>query len=314
MTLIEDHDLLVREPDLLQHSVQAVMWSGQPQRMRPAIEATIARLKAAGDTRRPHRDRPWARLVRLRRGRLGLRGAAGRRGVGPRAASPGGRATCATRWSRWRRSKACAATPPTPSVTPARPRSWPGSSRTTRARSRRSGPRCSPGCRRTTWLLSQLRPTRWQRRLSAHGPSREPAGVLRRPARPRGARSPRGRGPPAAGDARRHRRGRTARVQGRGGARPRPSGAGQHRAGRRGGRAGRAAGRRRVRLRPGPAPARRGRHDATAGATGRGPRPPAHRRRPTSLTSAPRRGWSGRRTSCAPPGPRCGTPPSPRPR
>ena len=51
MTLIEDHELLVREPDLLQHSVQAVMWSGQPQRMRPAIEATIARLKAAGDTR-----------------------------------------------------------------------------------------------------------------------------------------------------------------------------------------------------------------------------------------------------------------------
>jgi len=48
---IEDHDLLVTEPDLLAMTVQAAMWSGHPQRLRGPIDAAVARLRAAGDTR-----------------------------------------------------------------------------------------------------------------------------------------------------------------------------------------------------------------------------------------------------------------------
>jgi len=48
---IEDHDLLVTEPDLLAMTVQAAMWSGHPRRLRAPIDAAVARLRAAGDTR-----------------------------------------------------------------------------------------------------------------------------------------------------------------------------------------------------------------------------------------------------------------------
>jgi DNA-binding CsgD family transcriptional regulator len=51
MTGIEQGDLLDTHPDLLQMTVQAVMWSGQHRRMRLQIERTIDQLKSAGDTR-----------------------------------------------------------------------------------------------------------------------------------------------------------------------------------------------------------------------------------------------------------------------
>jgi len=51
LTAIEAHDLLSDDPDLLPMTVQAVMWSGKPQRMRPTIDAAVARLRAVGDTR-----------------------------------------------------------------------------------------------------------------------------------------------------------------------------------------------------------------------------------------------------------------------
>lgn len=51
LAVIEDEDLLEASPDLLQMTVQAAMWSGQPMRLRAAIDATVARLRAAGDTR-----------------------------------------------------------------------------------------------------------------------------------------------------------------------------------------------------------------------------------------------------------------------
>lgn len=51
LTLIESHDLLRTDPDLLPMAVQAVMWSGLPKRLRAAIDAAVARQRAAGDTR-----------------------------------------------------------------------------------------------------------------------------------------------------------------------------------------------------------------------------------------------------------------------
>jgi DNA-binding CsgD family transcriptional regulator len=51
LTIIETHNLLATEPDLLPMVVQAVMWSGHPRRLRPAIDAAVARQRAAGDTR-----------------------------------------------------------------------------------------------------------------------------------------------------------------------------------------------------------------------------------------------------------------------
>ena len=51
LTTIETHDLLVGEPEMLPMTVQAAMWSGRPQRARPTIDAAVARLRAAGDTR-----------------------------------------------------------------------------------------------------------------------------------------------------------------------------------------------------------------------------------------------------------------------
>ena len=51
LSVIEGHDLLASDPDLLQMTVQAVMWSGHPKRLREAIDAAVARQRAAGDTR-----------------------------------------------------------------------------------------------------------------------------------------------------------------------------------------------------------------------------------------------------------------------
>ncbi len=51
LTVIENHDLLATEPDLLPMTVQAVMWSGHPKRLRASIDAAVARLRAAGETR-----------------------------------------------------------------------------------------------------------------------------------------------------------------------------------------------------------------------------------------------------------------------
>ena len=51
LTAIETHDLLASEPEMLPMTVQAAMWSGQPKRARTSIDAAVARLRAAGDTR-----------------------------------------------------------------------------------------------------------------------------------------------------------------------------------------------------------------------------------------------------------------------
>ena len=51
LTAIEDGDLLRQNPDLLQMTVQAAMWSGSPARLRGAIDEMVAGLRAAGDTR-----------------------------------------------------------------------------------------------------------------------------------------------------------------------------------------------------------------------------------------------------------------------
>jgi DNA-binding CsgD family transcriptional regulator len=51
LAVIETHDLLATDPDLLPMTVQAVMWSGHPRRLREAIDAAVARQRAAGDTR-----------------------------------------------------------------------------------------------------------------------------------------------------------------------------------------------------------------------------------------------------------------------
>ena len=51
LATIEDEELLRTHPDLLQMTVQAAMWSGSPMRLRAAIDETVARLRAAGDTR-----------------------------------------------------------------------------------------------------------------------------------------------------------------------------------------------------------------------------------------------------------------------
>ncbi|HEY5185237.1 MAG TPA: AAA family ATPase [Actinomycetes bacterium] len=51
LATIEDEDLLRTHTDLLQMTVQAAMWSGSPMRLREAIDETVARLRAAGDTR-----------------------------------------------------------------------------------------------------------------------------------------------------------------------------------------------------------------------------------------------------------------------
>ena len=51
MAVIEAHDLLDSHPELLHMTVQTVMWAGQPRRMRVAIDAAVARLRAAGETR-----------------------------------------------------------------------------------------------------------------------------------------------------------------------------------------------------------------------------------------------------------------------
>jgi DNA-binding CsgD family transcriptional regulator len=51
LSAIEARDLLAVDSDLLPMTVQAVMWSGRPRRLRPAIDAAVARLRAAGDTR-----------------------------------------------------------------------------------------------------------------------------------------------------------------------------------------------------------------------------------------------------------------------
>ena len=51
LTVIETHQLLAADPDLLPMAVQAAMWSGHPKRLREAIDAEVARQRAAGDTR-----------------------------------------------------------------------------------------------------------------------------------------------------------------------------------------------------------------------------------------------------------------------
>ncbi len=51
LTVIETHRLLAVDPDLLPMTVQAAMWSGRPNRLRAAIDAEVARRRAAGDTR-----------------------------------------------------------------------------------------------------------------------------------------------------------------------------------------------------------------------------------------------------------------------
>jgi DNA-binding CsgD family transcriptional regulator len=51
LTAIETHDLLVSDIEILPMTVQAVMWSGHPKRLRPAIDAAVARLRAQGETR-----------------------------------------------------------------------------------------------------------------------------------------------------------------------------------------------------------------------------------------------------------------------
>ena len=51
MDRIESDDLLARSPDLLQLTVQAVMWSGRTERLRPQITAVVSRLAAQGDLR-----------------------------------------------------------------------------------------------------------------------------------------------------------------------------------------------------------------------------------------------------------------------
>jgi len=51
LTLIETHDLLVTDLELLPMTVQAVMWSGHPRRLRTAIDTAVARQRAAGDAR-----------------------------------------------------------------------------------------------------------------------------------------------------------------------------------------------------------------------------------------------------------------------
>jgi DNA-binding CsgD family transcriptional regulator len=48
---IDEHDLLAADPELLPMTVQAAMWSGHPRRLRPAIDAAVSRLRAAGETR-----------------------------------------------------------------------------------------------------------------------------------------------------------------------------------------------------------------------------------------------------------------------
>ncbi|MFN8156195.1 MAG: AAA family ATPase [Candidatus Nanopelagicales bacterium] len=51
MDLIESGDLLTTSPDLLQLAVQAVMWSGQTQRLRDQISGVVAQMAAQGDLR-----------------------------------------------------------------------------------------------------------------------------------------------------------------------------------------------------------------------------------------------------------------------
>lgn len=51
LDLLESHDLLASSPDLLQLAVQAVMWSGQTERLRAQIGAVVADLAAQGDLR-----------------------------------------------------------------------------------------------------------------------------------------------------------------------------------------------------------------------------------------------------------------------
>lgn len=51
LTVIETHQLLALDPDLLPMTVQAAMWSGHPNRLREAIDAAVSRQRAAGDTR-----------------------------------------------------------------------------------------------------------------------------------------------------------------------------------------------------------------------------------------------------------------------
>ncbi len=51
LALIGEHGLLEVDVDLLPMTVQAAMWSGHPQRLRPQIDAALAGLRAAGDTR-----------------------------------------------------------------------------------------------------------------------------------------------------------------------------------------------------------------------------------------------------------------------
>ncbi len=48
---IESHDLLASDVEILPMTVQAVMWSGHPKRLRPAIDAAVSRLRAQGETR-----------------------------------------------------------------------------------------------------------------------------------------------------------------------------------------------------------------------------------------------------------------------
>jgi DNA-binding CsgD family transcriptional regulator len=50
LDVIETRDLLASHPDLLAMTVMAVMWSGNPRRLRAAINAAVDRLRAAGDT------------------------------------------------------------------------------------------------------------------------------------------------------------------------------------------------------------------------------------------------------------------------
>ena len=58
---IEKHDLLVDDVELLPMTVQAVMWSGHPRRLRPAIDEAVSRLRAQGETRiRGHATRGLA--------------------------------------------------------------------------------------------------------------------------------------------------------------------------------------------------------------------------------------------------------------
>ena len=48
---VEEHDLLSVDIDLLPMTVQAAMWSGHPQRLRPQIDVALSQLRADGDTR-----------------------------------------------------------------------------------------------------------------------------------------------------------------------------------------------------------------------------------------------------------------------